>query len=100
MNAPAWAIRKADRRAQARFRVYLDKVLAGEDAAAEWGRYIEAEDVYCALKGTPRSERNEDAAHDAADWRLSAMTGTYAMLPDVPLARVRDEGDHFAGMPA
>lgn len=87
----------ANRRAQMRFKVYIDRMTAGEDATEDWLRYVEAEDTYSELRGRPRDEADEDAAHDAADWRLSSMTGEYTTLPDVPLA---DRGDHFAGMPS
>lgn len=86
------AIEAANRLAQRLFQRYLDGALAGHPDLAQWARYVEAEDAYYALRGL---ERNEDAAHDAADWRLSVAVAEYTTLPDVPLA---DKGDHYAGM--
>lgn len=79
----AEALRRADQRAQRRFRLMVNEQTYADPTNRHTRLYVEAERLLDRLRV---DTSDPDYLAVSVDWRLSALTGEYTLMPDIPLA--------------
>lgn len=99
MGTPSRIVRKANNRAQRRFHAMAVAQVYHDPTDRRTRLYVQAERLLAVLRGERQAAAAFDAAEDAM-WRayaagLEDAAVSIDALPDVPLARTPDPGDHF-----